>query len=292
MADESPLQRRYLGDLQLAGLSGRTQAAYVRAVRQLDEHFETPLETITDEQLREYFLHVMTVKKWSRPSCTIALCAIRILFERTLKRPWTSMEFVRPAREEKLPVILSVEEVRAVLGQVRLARLRACLCTIYSCGLRLGEGTRLKVADIDSGRKLIHVRGGKGNKDRYVPLPQSTLQILRTFWRTHRNPVWIFPAPEQGGVMSPVASRPLHPSGVQDAFRKSLVASGLHKKASVHTLRHSWATHLLEANVNLRLIQIWLGHSSLSTTALYTHLTASSTQAATKIIDALMDGLE
>ena len=292
MADESPLQRRYLEDLQLAGLSGRTQEAYVRAVRQLAEHLETSLDAITDEQLREYFLHVMTVKKWSRPSCTIALCAIRILFERTLKRDWTSMEFVRPAREEKLPVILSVEEVRAVLGQVRLARLRACLCTIYSCGLRLGEGTRLKVSDIDSGRKLIHVRGGKGNKDRYVPLPQSTLQILRTFWRTHRNPVWIFPAPEQGCVMSPVASRPLHPSGVQVAFRKSLVASGLHKKAGVHTLRHSWATHLLEANVNLRLIQIWLGHSSPSTTALYTHLTASSTQAATKIIDALMDGLQ
>jgi site-specific recombinase XerD len=292
MVDPSPVQRRYLEDLQLAGLSSRTQEVYVRAVRQLGEHFETPLETITDQQLREYFLHVMTVKKWSRPGCTIALCAIRILFERTLRRDWASMKFVRPAREEKLPVILSVEEVRKVLGQVRLARFRACLCTIYSCGLRLGEGTRLKVADIDSGRKLIHVRGGKGNKDRYVPLPQSTLQILRAFWRTHRNPVWIFPAPEQGGLKSPVSARPLHPSGVQGAFRKSLAASGLHKKAGVHTLRHCWATHLLEANVNLRLIQIWLGHSSPSTTALYTHLTTSSTQAATKIIDTLMDGLE
>lgn len=292
MTDSSSIQRRYLEDLQLAGLSPRTQEAYVRAVRQLEQHLDTSLESITDEQLREYFLHVMTVKKWSRPSCTIALCAIRILIERTLKRDWAAMKFVRPARQEKLPVILSVQEVRRVLGQVRLARFRACLCTIYSCGLRLGEGTRLRVADIDSGRKLIHVRGGKGNKDRYVPLPQSTLQILRKFWRTHRDPVWVFPGPEQGGVKRPAASKPLHPSGVQDALRKSLVASGLHKKVGVHTLRHSWATHLLEANVNLRLIQIWLGHSSPSTTALYTHLTTSSTQAATKIIDALMDGLE
>jgi site-specific recombinase XerD len=292
MADASPLRRRYLEDLQLAGLSERTQEAYVRAVRQLGEHFEMSPDKLTDEQLRDYFLHVMTVKEWSRSSCTIALCAIRIFFERTLKRDWASMKFVRPAREEKLPVILSLEEVRRVLGQVRLPRFRACLCTIYSCGLRLGEGTRLKVCDIDSGRRLIHVRGGKGNKDRYVPLPQSTLGILRTFWRSHRNPVWVFPAPEQGVVKSPASERPLHPSGVQDAFRKSLAASGLHKKAGVHTLRHSWATHLLEANINLRLIQIWLGHSSPATTALYTHLTSPATQAATKIIDALMDGLE
>lgn len=292
MADPSPLRRRYLEDLQLAGLRPRTQEAYVRAVRQLSEHFGRSPDAISDEQLREYFLHVMNEMKWSRSSCTIALCGLRFFFERTLKRDWTAMEFVRPPREEKLPVILSVEEVRRVLGRVVVPRFRACLCTIYSCGLRLGEGTRLKVSDIDSGRRLVHVRGGKGNKDRYVPLPESTLQILRKFWCTHRNPVWIFPAPERGCIQSSVASRPLHPSGVQDAFRRSLAASGLHKKAVVHTLRHSWATHLLEANVNLRLIQIWLGHSSPATTALYTHLTSPATAAATKIIDALMAGLE
>ncbi len=292
MAELSPLRRRYLEDLQLAGLRPDTQEAYVRAVRQLSEHFGKSPATLTDEQLREYFLHVMTVRKWSRSSCTIALCATRFFFEKTLRREWTSMEFVRPPREEKLPVILSVEEVRKVLGHVRLPRFRACLCTIYSCGLRLGEGTRLTVPDIDSSRKLIHVRGGKGNKDRYVPLPEATLLLLRKFWRTHRNPVWIFPAPEQGAVRSHVATRPLHFSGVQDAFRKSLAASGLHKKAGVHTLRHSYATHLLEANVNLRLIQIWLGHRSPTTTALYTHLTSPATLAATKIVDALMAGLE
>jgi site-specific recombinase XerD len=292
MATTTPLRQRYLEDLQLAGLRPRTQEAYVRSVRQLSEHFKKSPDTVTDEELREYFLHVMNVKEWSRSSCTIALCAIRFFFEKSLKRDWTSMEFVRPPREEKLPVILSVEEARHVLSQVRLPRFRACLCVLYSCGLRLGEGTRLKVSDIDSARRLLHIRGGKGNKDRYVPLPESTLHLLRKFWLTHRNPVWIFPAPEQGAVRSHVSSRPLHPSGVQDAFRKALASSGVHKLAAVHTLRHSYATHLLEAGIHLRLIQIWLGHGSPSTTALYTHLTAPATQAATKVIDALMAGLE
>jgi integrase/recombinase XerD len=143
------------------------------------------------------------------------------------------------------PVILSITEVRTILAHLKLPRYRVCLTTIYSCGLRLQEGTHLQVTDIDSARMRIHVRHGKGAKDRYVPLPQRTLPLLRSYWVTHRNPVWIFPAPGRAGTGMATATQPMPRSSVQDAFRAALKASGLPKRASVRTLRHSWATHLL-----------------------------------------------
>jgi site-specific recombinase XerD len=157
--------------------------------------------------------------------------------------------------------------------------------------LRLQEGTHLQVSDIDSARKLIHVHHGKGGKDRYVPLPDSTLELLRQYWKTHGNAVWIFPASGRGGIHRSTAQRPTPLSNVQDAFRLALHPSGISKKASVHTLRHSYATHLLEAGVNLRLIQQYLGHNSAETTSLYTHLTARAQEAATQVIQQLMEGL-
>ncbi len=292
MPETTPVLQRFAEDLQLAGLSPRTEEAYVRAVRLVATRVGKPPEDLTDEEVRDYFLYVKNVKKWSRSGCTITLCALRFLFEKTLRRPWTAMEFVRPPQGKRLPVVLSIEEARGVLKRVQMPRFRVCLYLIYSCGLRLGEATRLRVAGIDSARRVILIRGGKGNKDRYVPLPLATLALLRDFWKSHRNPTWIFPAPERGNVASPVSLRPMHFSGVQGAFRQALAESGIRKEAAVHTLRHSWATHLLEAGVNLRLIQVWLGHSSPSTTALYTHLTSPAIAAATKIIDGVMDGLE
>jgi integrase/recombinase XerD len=162
---------------------------------------------------------------------------------------------VRPAPEKKLPVILSRAEVRQILSRIRLPRYKVCLTTIYSCGLRLQEGTHLQVADIDSARQMIHVRHGKGAKDRYVPLPQRTLQLLRQYWKTHHNPVLLFPAEGRNHINLARSSEPLSRSSVQDVFHAALKKSGNNKRASVHTLRHSWATHLLEAGVNLRLIQ-------------------------------------
>jgi site-specific recombinase XerD len=158
-----------------------------------------------------------------------------------------------------------------------------CLSTIYGCGLRLLEGVQLQVRDIDSGRMLLHVRGGKGNKDRYVPLPERTLEQLRQHWRRHRQPVWMFPGR--------AGSEPLDESGVQRAFRAALQESGLHKAATIHTLRHSYATHLLEAGVNLRQIQSYLGHSSLASTAIYTHLSQQGSANAVAVINQLMADL-
>ena len=285
------LRKRMIECLQLRGLSERTQEAYVRAVRQLAEHCHKAPDLITEEEVRQYFLHIINVKHYSRNTTTIALCGIRFYFEQTLNRNWTLFNIVRPAPEHKLPVILTLDEVREILNRVRLLRYRVCLSTIYSCGLRLQEGIRLAVPDIDSARMMLHVRHGKGNKDRYVPLPQRTLGLLRDYWVTHRNPALIFPAEGREHVNLSKATEPMSKSSVQDAFRAALKQSGSNKLASVHTLRHSWATHLLEAGVNLRLIQEYLGHSSPATTSVYTHLTVKSEQLGAEAINRVIDNL-
>jgi len=285
------LRKKMIECLQLRGLSERTQEAYTRAVRQLAEHYHKSPDLITEEELRQYFLHIINVKHYSRNSTTIALCGIRFFFEQTLNRNWSLFNIVRPAPEHKLPVILSLEEVREILNCVRLPRYRVCLSTIYACGLRLQEGIRLAVPDIDSARMMIHVRHGKGNKDRYVPLPQRTLELLRDYWVTHRNPALIFPAEGRSHIALSKATEPMSKSSVQDAFHAALKQSGINKRASVHTLRHSWATHLLEAGVHLRLIQEYLGHSSPATTSVYTHLTVKAEQLGAEAINRVIDNL-
>jgi site-specific recombinase XerD len=279
-------------DLQLRGLGIVTQHRYVRAVRLLAEHFQKSPDKITEEEIRDYFLYVKNVRKWSRSTSTIALCGIKFFYENTIKRDWSILHLVRAERQKKLPVILSPDEVRHILSNVRLLRYRVCLATIYSCGLRLQEGTHLQVRDIDSARGLIHIHQGKGNKDRYVPLPEKTLHLLREQWKTHRNPTLIFPAPVRKGKNLTVAgSLPMPRSSVWFVFKNALKKSKINKNACVHTLRHSYATHLLEAGVNLRLIQDYLGHSTPTTTSIYTHLTAKSKDAAFQSINDLMNDL-
>jgi integrase/recombinase XerD len=290
----TPLRHRMIEDLQLKGYSDSTQTLYVTAVRQLCEHFGKTPGQITEENLRDYFLYGKNVKKWSRSTSTVALCGIKFFYENTIKRPWPTLLFIRPGREKKLPVVLSRDEVRKVLSNIQLLRYRVCLTTIYSCGLRLSEGTHLKVEDIDGDRGFISIRASKGhmgNKDRNVPLPQKTLELLREQWKSHRNKVWIFPYAGHGGKDMPCATTPVSNSSVQVAFRKALKTAGINKKATVHTLRHSWATHLLEAGVNLRLIQAWLGHSTPATTSVYTHLTEKAKTMAVKSINELMKDL-
>ena len=266
----TPLRQRMLEDMQLRGLAAKTQQAYIRAVRQLAEYYNRPPDQISDEELRGYFLYLKNEKKASHSACTIALCGIKFFFERTLQQDWNGFALVRPQKEEKLPVVLSRTEVRTILNQVHKQQYRVCLSTIYACGLRLQEGVSLQVSAIDSGRMCLHIRKAKGNKDRYVPLPKATLETLRTFWNTHQDRVWLFPGRSQPGQ---AATAPMCSSSVQRAFKAAVAASGINKEATVHTLRHSWATHLLEAGINLRFIQLWLGHKSLKTTARYTHLT-------------------
>ena len=285
------LRKRMIECLQLRGLAERTQEAYTRAVRQLAAHYHKSPDLISEAELRQYFLFLKNCKHYSRNTMTVAICGIRFFYEQTLNRNWAIFGIVRPAPEKKLPVILSLAEVRQILGRIRLLRYQVCLTTIYSCGLRLQEGTHLQVADIDSARLMIHVRHGKGAKDRYVPLPQRTLQLLRQYWVTHRNPLLLFPAEGRDHIDLAQATEPMSKSSVQDAFHAALKESGNNKRASVHTLRHSWATHLLEAGVNLRLIQEWLGHSSPATTSVYTHLTVKAEQLGAAAINQLMNDL-
>ena len=216
------LRKRMIECLQLRGLSERTQESYVRAVRQLAEHYHKSPDLITEEELRQYFLHLKNIKHYSRNTMTIAICGVRFLYQHTLNREWAIFGIVRPAPEKKLPVILSREEVRQILSRIRLPRYKVCLSTIYSGGLRLQEGTNLRVADLDSARMMIHVRHGKGAKDRYVPLPQRTLQLLRQYWVTHRNPLLLFPAEGRDHIDLAQATEPMSKSSVQQAFRAAL----------------------------------------------------------------------
>jgi site-specific recombinase XerD len=279
------LRQKMIEDMQLHGFAERTQEAYLLAVLQLAKHYHKAPDQINEEDLRQYFLFLKNEKHAARATCTIALCGIKFFFQQTLGREWKTFEFLRPPKEKKLPVVLSVAEVGRVLTCVHRQRYRVCLTIIYACGLRLLEGVRLQVKDIDGERQLLHICQGKGGKDRYVPLPSACLKMLRQHWLTHRNPLWLFPSPFED------ANQPMNESGVQRAFSAAARQSGIHKKATVHTLRHSYATHLLEAGVNLRIIQSYLGHASPATTAIYTHLTSITETQSRHTIDELVTSL-
>ena len=281
---------RMLQDLQLRGMSTSTQDNYVRAVRKISEHYDKTPDQITEEELRQYFLYLKNVKKYGRSASTLAMCGIKFFYTYTLKRDWPTLTLVRAPHEQKLPTVLSQTEVKKVLNSIRIFRHRACLTTIYSCGLRINEAVHIQVGDIDSEHMILHVKFGKGGKDRYVPLPQTTLDMLRQFWLTHRNQLWLFPAPGRSGTHMSTATEPIPTNSVQDVFRAALKECGIYKKASVHTLRHSYATHLMEKGVSLRLIQEYLGHKSPKTTAIYTHLTTKVKDIGFQAITELMDG--
>jgi integrase len=221
----------------------------------------------------------------------VALNAVKFLYTYTLQRPWPFRDLIRPPLPLKRPVVLSVEEVWLVLDHIRLPHYRVCLSVIYCGGLRLREGVRLQVSQIDSARMPLHMRGAKGNKDRAIPLPPRTLTLLRAHWLTQRNPVWLFPSPGPHGFERRTARAPMNESGLQKAFRRAVQEVGLTKPATVHSLRHSWATHLLERGVNLRLIQLWMGHSAPTTTAIDTQLTRNAEVQAADALDQLTAGM-
>jgi site-specific recombinase XerD len=283
------LRKQMLEDLQLKGYAAATLNAYIRGVQRLAKYYHKSPELITEEELRQYFLYMKREKCYSRSTATITLCAIKFLFEKTLRKNWAVLDLVRPAKERRLPSVLSQSEVEQVLQTVQVPLYRICLTTIYSCGLRISEGVGLQVQQIDSGRMFLRIYG-KGNKERYVPLAQRTLDMLRAFWKVHRSPRWLFPASEQPFVRAG-EDRPVSPGSIQMAFSRAVQCSGITKVATVHTLRHSYATHLLEAGVNLRLIQEILGHNSPATTSIYTHITAGVCAQMVQPLEAMVKNL-
>ena len=278
--------------LQLNGKGERTQEAYTRALRMLVQFTGKRPEAISEQELEAYFLHRRNRDRWSSNTMRICYCGIRFFFVHVLQRNWHLFQILRAKNESRLPAVLSREEVRALLSAVRTPHNYAFLSTVYACGLRLTEALHLEVSDIDSARMMLHVHRGKGAKDRFVPLPRTALSILRMHWKSHRNARLLFPACGRNGRSAGSAETPMAISSVQGAFRAAKRAAGIAKRAvSIHTLRHSYATHLLEAGVNLRVIQQYLGHSSLESTMVYLHLTAKGNEDAYALIDTVMEDL-
>jgi site-specific recombinase XerD len=273
-------------DMRLRDFRPRTQEGYALAVRQFLDHLGREPETLSDEDVRAYFLYLREEKKLAPSSINIAVHALRFFFVHTLHRDWPVFELLRVHKPRLLPVVLSTGEVRALLGGIRHPVRRMALTTIYALGLRLGEGLRLESGHIDSARKLVWVRDGKGAKDRAVPLPTPLLARLRHYWKHERAPSatpYLFVAPH--------AQAPLHDTTLQKTFTAARTDAGTSKQASVHTLRHSYATHLLESGISLRTIQQVLGHKSMRTTELHMHVTQPGTERLQQIVDRLMADL-
>lgn len=273
-------------DMRLRDFRPRTQEGYALAVRLFLDWTRQEPEDLTEDLVRAYFLYLRDEKKQAPSSINIAVCALRCFFTHTLQRDWPVFELLRVHKPRMLPVVLSTDEVRAILGAVRHPVRRMALTTIYALGLRLGEGLRLESDHIDSQRRIVWVRDGKGARDRGVPLPRPLLARLRQYWK-HDRPA----SPTKYLFVSPDTQAPLHETTLQKTFTAVRQDISLEKRASIHTLRHSYATHLLESGISLRTIQDLLGHKSLRTTEVYVHVTQPGTERLQEVLDHLMADL-
>lgn len=276
------LRRKMTEDLQLAGYSAKTQKGYLDAVRNLAKYYMRSPDLLSEEDIRRFFLHLINVRKAARSTVTIHLAGIKFFYVKTLGREWPVFDIVRPQPTKKLPAVLSREEVRAILQRIRKPMVKMALTVIYACGLRNAEGVKLKIDDIDTGRKLLWVRCGKGWKDRAVPLAEHVAKLLLNHYRSHGNrDGWLFPF-KDGYITTDL---------VQRVFKQALREAGIKKDATPHTLRHSFATHLLENGEDVTVLQKILGHADISTTKIYLHLTKRITERLDKSLNELMAGL-
>ena len=279
--------------LLLSGKTPRTRESYLRSVRQLVDHCEKDPLMITERELEDYFLFRRTESRWKPATLRLCYAGIKFYFCTVLDRPWRLFSILHVEDERTLPVVLTQEEVTRILAKVTTFHNYVYFSTVYSCGLRLSEALVLTVSDIDADAMLIHVRHGKGATDRTVPLPHYTLTLLRRYWLTHKHPSMIFPAVGRGRISGHTATEHMNRSSVQGAFLRARKAAGVTRpRVSVHTLRHSYATHLLEAGLNIRFIQRALGHRSLETTVKYLHLTRKGQDDAYRIINAVMQEVD
>lgn len=279
------LYQQMSDDLHLAGVSQRTHDGYLRAVRQLADYCRLVPDKVTEIQLRRYFLHLKNERRFASGSMRVAYSGIKFFYTRSCKREWETLATMKIQNVKSLPEVLTIPQVHRVIHACSVERIAVYLWTVYSMGLRLEEGLHLQVGDIDAARGLVHVHRGKGAKDRYVPLPTDTLRQLREYWSTHRHARLLFPADGRNHQGMSTAKTPMRTSTVQTAMKKITDGLNFGKKVSIHTLRHSYATHLLEAGVSLCVIQQYLGHSSLQTTMVYLHLTQTAEVDAKKTID-------
>lgn len=281
------LYQKMSDDLHLAGMSERTHAGYLRAVRKLADYCQTSPDKITEAQLRKFFLHMKNDLHYAYGTLRVAFSGVKFFYTRTCRRSWKTLATMKLQNVKTLPEVITREQVRRIIDATTTQRMEAYFWTVYSLGLRMQESLNLQVGDIDGDRRLVHVHRGKGAKDRYVPLPTSTLHLLRQYWATHRHQRFLFPADGRNHTGMSTAKTTMSPTAVQGAIKKITRQINFGKKVSTHTLRHSYATHLLEAGVSLRAIQQYMGHSSLQTTMVYLHLTETADVQARKVIERL-----
>lgn len=282
---------RFKRDLIVSGKSQQTIKAYLSYVRQLQRYHDGQRpSSLDEEQVGDWLASLRIEKQFKSGSLRVAHSAVKAFYKYTCPRSWSVLEHIHAPREQHLPEVLTREETCRLINRVQREEYRVCLWTIYSLGLRLSEGVNLQVDDIQAGRGVVHVRRGKGNVDRLVPLPSETLSMLRDYWRTHRHPRLVFPAGGRGtpGKRHANAESPVPIATIQGVWRKVIVDSGVTRKITVHTLRHSYATHCLEAGVNVRLLQKYLGHATLQHTVKYLHLTQFGQDEAHKAINRIM----
>ena len=267
----SELRKRMTEDLHVRNYSESTIDQYTRVVRQIAEFYHKCPSDLTPEEIRGYQVYLRQDKKVSSEVGNQTVCALRFLYKVTLGREDAVVERIAYARRaKKLPIVLSPEEVLALLFATRSLKHRTIMSTIYACGPRLEEVRSLQVSDIDSKRMLIFIRKGKGNKQRYVSLPQKLLELLREYYKSEQPKLWLFPGQNP--------DRPLSGETIQKAVRRAAKVAGITKRVTPHLLRHTYATHAMEAGVDLRTLQILLGHGKLNTTSIYTHVSPEHIQ--------------
>lgn len=274
----NPLRQRMIEDMQVRHLAPKTQSSYIQQIAAFARYFKKSPELLGPEDIRTWQLH-LTQKGLSASSLTVATCAIRFVYNITLQRSWGIQQIPMPKVPQKLPVILSREEVARLLNCVTDAGQHAILATAYATGLRLSELTHLRITDIDKDRLTIRVQQGKGQKDRYVMLSPRLLVELRAWWKQTRSPHWLFPGSR--------LDQPVSNGAIQKACQQARRLAGIEKKITPHSLRHAFATHLLEAGTDLRTIQLLLGHRSLNTTARYLKMATPAICAAISPLDLL-----
>lgn len=274
----SALRNKMIQQMELKGYSKNTISTYIDCLSSLSKHYKTSPDLLSIDQIREYFHYKLTVEKLSKSWVNQTIGALKILYCEVLRRDWDDLAIPRPRREKKLPVVLSKDEISRIINTTKNVKHKALLMITYSSGLRLGEVCNLRPGDIDSERMMVRVVQAKGAKDRYTILSPVTLAFLRDYWKIYRVKNFLFENSDH---------EPLAHKTVQSAFKKALQKSGVKKDVGIHSLRHSFATHLMEQGVSLPIIQQLLGHTSLRTTSIYLHVQQYSVFAVKSPLDTL-----
>jgi site-specific recombinase XerD len=264
--------------MKLKGYSPKTIQSYVGSIAQIALHYHTPAEQLSIAQIRDYILQNITDNKRSKSWMNIIISAIKLLFCDILKREWNNLDLPRPIRDTKIPVILSRDEVQRIINSKTNLKHRAILMVTYSAGLRRSEVRNLKITDIDSSRMLIHLHSTKGNRERNTILSPVALDFLRAYYRRYKPKEWLFEGQSRDAITT---------STIEKVFKQALAKSKVQKQVGIHSLRHSFATHLLEQGVALPIIQQMMGHRSLKTTSGYLHVQEYSIQGVKSPLDTL-----